>query len=87
MADPVAVALPVKTWTKVATNATNGVITVKSWQPDNYQVDYRLNGEAAPTNLSTCVPMSDSQIEIESGVGIDVYIYPTKYAGEVIVAI
>lgn len=87
MADPVAIEIPKGQWTKVATNVTNGLITVKEWQPDNYQFDYKMTGEAAPTDLSKSIPMSDGQIEIESGAGIDVYLYATKYAGEVIVAV
>lgn len=90
MANPLTVSCPADVWTKVATNATAGMVH-KFYDDDDiadptaYLQTYRVSGEAAPTSKDegvVCFYESNSEI-IESSYGIDVYIMPIDRAGSV----
>lgn len=86
MADPVTVACAADSWTKVATAVTTGFIWIKDTKPV-YQVTYRMNGNPAPTDLSTAWPMPQPGYIINDDNAIDVYVYPVGNNGSVVVAL
>jgi hypothetical protein len=83
MADPLVIAIPENTWTKVATNVTNGMVHLLTASRGIYLQTYRLTGEAAPTLVSEGVRIFDNEAEISSESSIDVYIYCQGEAGSV----
>ena len=86
MADnPVIVALPADTWTKVATDKTVGTIYKRSLSPHLYKQTIRKTGDPAPTDDSDAALIFGTCLEsiISSDAGIDVYIKPVGHAGEV----
>lgn len=82
MADPVIVNCPDKTWTKVASSVTTGVIWLKDSTPQ-YRQTYRVAGNPAPTDLADGKRFQGEGMLISSGSAIDVYIYPTGGEGKV----
>jgi hypothetical protein len=82
MANPVAVACPKDTWTKVATNVTNGQVHKLDYKA-RYLRQYKDNGQAAPTDLSLAIPFDTDSTGISAAAGIDVYIYCQRAAGNV----
>jgi hypothetical protein len=87
MADPVATSITKNTWVKVASNTKVGVISVKDWQPSDYYYDFRLTGEAAPTDDLTSIQLRTWQLIIQDTANIDVYMKCLNYTGNVIVSI
>lgn len=79
MADPAIVPCAADVWTKVATNVSGnpaGFIHVKTQKGVSIEQTYRDTGGAAPTDLSTAIKFVKPTMEINSSVGIDVYLYP-----------
>lgn len=90
MANPIKVDIPKNTWTKVATNVIDGIITIKQWQASRYFQTYRVTGDPAPTgnqNEDTATETTCSEIVISAIAGIDVYMFCIQYDGEVVVAL
>jgi len=85
MANPVLVALPLNTWTKVATNVTNGMIYVKQYQPTDYVYTNVTTGGAAPTDESVSVILRSWTLAISSTSSIDVYMKCVSQVGAVVV--
>ncbi len=83
MADPLVVACPENTWTKIVTNVTNGMVHLLTASRGIYLQTYRQTGEAAPTLASEGVRIFDNEAEISSDSNIDVYIYCQGEAGSV----
>lgn len=83
MANPNLVACPVDTWTKVATNVTNGNVWISDSSPGKYLQTFVLTGQAAPTGTGIGIAIRGDVIPIANTVGIDVYIYCIGAAGEV----
>ena len=78
MANPVIIACPKNTWTKVATNITAGQIHDKASRAEYFQT-IRDTGDPAPlnTDLTEAVAIfnEDKSILIASSIAIDVYIH------------
>jgi len=90
MANPTKIDVSKNTWTKVATNATSGIITIRQWQPSKYYQTYRVTGDPAPTgdhNEDTSVLTTGQEISISAIEAIDVYLYCYNLDGEVVVAV
>jgi len=90
MANPVLIPVPANTWTKVADNVTEGIISIKQWQPSRYYQTYVDTGDPAPSgdqNYSTSVVTNSPEIVITATAGIDVYMFCYQYDGEVVVAL
>lgn len=78
MADPVLTTCTADAWTKVATNATSGTVTMVDRQSGAQLLQtYRDTGGAAPSGTpgQEAVLVKDEEIEIEASSGIDVYLY------------
>lgn len=82
MANPVVVACPAGTWTKVITNLTAATIRILSDAPSKYSWTYIGTTGAAPTDLSNAALM-DGDLPLSFGAAADVYIYPHVKAGSV----
>lgn len=90
MANPIKVDTPKNTWTKVATNVTSGIITIKQWQPSRYYQTYRVTGDPAPTgdqNEDTSTVTTGQEISIAATEAVDVYLYCYQQDGEVVLSI
>ena len=90
MANPVLIPVPANTWTKVADNVTEGIISIKQWQPSRYYQTYVDTGDPAPTgdqNEDTSVVTTGQEISIAATESIDVYLFCYQYDGEVVVAL
>jgi len=88
MANPVKIDLLKNQWTLVATNALEGIIRIRQWQPDKYFITYRLNADPAPAgdqNEATSVRVYNQQVIISDTSGIDVYMYAYDLEGEAVV--
>lgn len=83
MADPVIVACPADTWTKVATNQTSGFVHIKTGYNRDWNQTYRDTGGSAPTDLSDAVKFLKPTEVINASAGIDVYVMPVGGAGSV----
>lgn len=88
MANPVIVPCTGKAWTKIATNVTSGIVHLQKAVEQSWYQTYRDTGDSAPSGLAEIIPFGkDSktgQTEvIDSAIGIDVYVYPSKRDGEV----
>lgn len=82
MPNPTFKTCPKNTWKLVATNVMKGFIKISDKDPNIYLETYRLTGEAAPTEQSEGIPVSEFA-EIRSSVGIDVYIMAVGENGKV----
>ena len=90
MANPIKVDIPANTWTKVATNVTYGLITIKQWQPSRYYQTYRITGDPAPVGdqtEDTATVTTGQEISIAVTQAADIYLYCFNYDGEVVVAL
>ena len=79
----VIVPCPVGVWTIVATNVTTAIISKKITGPDNYYHNYALTGTDAPTTLADGILMTETTIEYNNSVAIDIYIWTQGVAGSV----
>ncbi|MCK5604103.1 hypothetical protein KAR91_19605 [Candidatus Pacearchaeota archaeon] len=86
MSDPLMVACPVGTWTKVATNVLVGMIHEKDTKA-HYLATYRDTGGAAPSDDGDegvlAFSDADRALAIQSTAAIDVWIYAQTAAGRV----
>lgn len=90
--NPILLTIPGNAWTKVATNVTTGLITIKEWQPDRYYQTYRVTGDPAPTGdqgEDTSTITNGQEISIAATApAIDVYLYcMEKSGGKVVVSL
>lgn len=90
MADPAFIDLPSDEWTKIATNVTTGQVHLVNTDPNIIKHTYRDNGSAddplvTDPNGLTGTPVFVGTIieQIQSSVGIDVYLFPVKKASRV----
>lgn len=80
MADPAVISCPVNTWTKVATNVSQGYVWKKQHQQLVWVWTQKDTGNPAPTDLTKAVYFTGECAKIDSSVGIDVYMYPISKA-------
>ena len=89
MADPVIIAVPVDTWTVVATNVQLGQVHILNPTNDDWFQTIRDTGNDAPTiapgpNQETPeVKLQFQSSRIESDIAIDVYVSVKGSAGRV----
>jgi hypothetical protein len=82
-ANPTTHAITANTWTKVATNVTEGWVHILGRSTRQYRHTYRLTGDAAPTDVDEGAIFTSNSEPISSTVGIDVYICTISRAGKV----
>lgn len=82
MADPAIIECPADVWTKVANAVTTGVVHITDNKPNVYLQTYRVAAQPAPTDNDDAIPF-DGPLQISNLTVIDVYVQPTKVAGEV----
>ncbi len=90
MANPQKININANQWTKVADNVTNGLITIRQWQPSRYYQTYRVTGDPAPTgdqNEDTSTVTTGQEVNISALEAIDVYMYCKDFDGEVVVSL
>lgn len=83
MANPVIVACPADTWTKVATAVQVGNVWTKDVPKGGLLQTYRITTNPAPTDLTDAMPIAQPGIPINSSFSIDVYIFAKNGAGSV----
>jgi hypothetical protein len=86
MASPVAFDLTKNTWTKVATNVTEGQVWIVENRPV-YMHYYVATGGAAPTDTTLGSPMPEPGLPISVDVASDIYIRAGGYDGRVLVSL
>jgi hypothetical protein len=83
------------TWTKVATNVTDGIIELRNCQPSKIWKTYVATGAGAPTggnstgnpfDLDEASPVLERSITISNSTAIDVYLFTTEKSIEVVVS-
>lgn len=86
MASPVGFDLTKNTWTKVATNVTEGQIWIVEPRAV-YSHYYVATGGAAPTDMTLASPLPEPGLPISVDVASDVYVYAGGVDGRVLVAL
>lgn len=91
MANPSQVSCAADAWTKVVTNKTKASVYLQIQAPPRVvamqcvYVARKDTGEAAPTDLTTAVLLSDNTVELNASVASDLYLYPVGAAITVVV--
>lgn len=87
MTNPILIDCPKNSWTKVATDATNGFVHVDlPYLEITWYQTYRDTGESAPIDLDNAdgsVKLLIPTDPIRAKTGIDVYVWPRNYDGKV----
>jgi len=83
--NPSAVTLNVNAWTLIASNTNKINIYIKMFEFDTFYSDFRLQGNTAPTDLSTAILLDNKFISQSFSSNIDFYLYSTT-GGSVIVS-
>lgn len=82
-ANPVTITCTADTWVLVADGVTTGSIYLLDRSPAKYLQTIRVDGDAAPTDLSDAAEVTGKSVAISSDDAIDVYIYAVGAAGKV----
>lgn len=87
MPNPIVVDCPKDEWTLVAEAIQNAEIHIKKTDPYKYWVYKVFTGGDAPTDLSlaTLIQFYDRPVKVSTSSSADVYVYPEKIDGQVIV--
>jgi hypothetical protein len=88
MADPVVVAIPADTWTKVsgAAGITSGQFDILKSGPNAYYRTYNAFGTGLPANNSTALIFFDN-FQFENATLSDVYVKAVGAAGSILASI